>query len=128
MNRNKGRKGLIFFAIILVVLLFSSCMANSFTGKRTRNPDSYTLDFTRMSQRDTWTMKLESGDVLEVSYEIHKGHVDLFVDHGEEILLQGNNIENNGYFYCTLNIKEDGNYRVVVEAKNAAGSICVKKK
>ena len=44
-----------------------------FTGSRIANPDAYSLDIERMNGTDRHTLKLTTGDTLQIPYETQKG-------------------------------------------------------
>lgn len=119
-------RGVLLGCLVAVIVLMILCLLNRrsvFSGNRVKNPDCYTMEFTKMNQSDSHSFSLKEGDSISVDYEIDKGHVDLRVgESGEDALFIGNNI-GEGHF--TLPIPKDGNYTVEVKANHAAGEIFI---
>jgi len=96
----------------------------AFRGSRVRNPDSYTLDFTVMNGSDEHILELKEGDMLNVSYGIAKGHVNLLIGmDGKEPVYRGNDLDEASF---QLMISEEGSYRITVQARHASGSLMIK--
>ena len=122
-----------FFLIVLLLLflagaavfLFCSNQEN-FTGSRIKNPDAYLLDIDRMNGTDLHTLELHEGDSLQVRLKTEKGalYMEIKAPDGTAIY-QGNGKETTDF---TVNIPESGVYTVVVEARQAKGTIHICKK
>lgn len=121
------RKIIIALAVLLMAALavgitaFVYSTQEIFNGERIKNPDSYILVFDRMNQSDSHTLSLKEGEGLCVEFAIEKGRVDLVVEnsHGS-VIYRGNKID-SGIF--DLIIPADGDYTILVNAKNAKGFI-----
>ena len=118
---------LIIFAVILGGIAAGLLLYNQpgFTGSRTANPDSYTLEIQRMQGTDRHTMELNAGDVLQIHVETEKGslHLEITAPDGT-VLYTGNGKEVPDF---TVNIPQDGTYSVTVEAKHAKGVLRIQK-
>ena len=122
-----------FFLIVLLLLflagaavfLFCSNQEN-FTGSRIKNPDAYLLDIDRMNGTDLHTLELHEGDSLQIRLKTEKGalYMEIKAPDGTAIY-QGNGKETTDF---TVNIPESGVYTVVVEARQAKGTIHIFKK
>ena len=117
-------------AVLLVLpLLFLSGVASflflynqeGFTGNRIKNPDAYLLDIERMNGTDLHTLELHEGDVLQIQFETVKGslYMEIKAPDGTTIY-RGNGKETTEF---TVNIRESGIYKIVVEARHAKGTI-----
>ena len=117
-------------AVLLVLpLLFLSGVASflffynqeGFTGNRIKNPDAYLLDIERMNGTDLHTLELHEGDVLQIQFETVKGslYMEIKAPDGTTIY-RGNGKETTDF---TVNIRESGIYKIVVEARHAKGTI-----
>lgn len=97
-----------------------------FTGSRTANPDSYTLEIQRMHRTDRHTMKLNAGDVLQIHFETEKGSLHLKITAPDgTVLYTGNGGETRDF---TVNIPQDGTYSIYVEARHAKGTVYIQQK
>lgn len=118
--------------IVIVVLLINVAMffwvANKkeMVGERINNPDLYSVTFERMNMDESNMMDLKAGDVLEVEYDIEKGHVAMSIGiDKEEPIYTGKGLDKGSF---TLNINKDGEYRVYVSVLQAQnGRIVIKK-
>lgn len=131
-HRNKKTRlsGAVIIAVVFLLALtavaFSSCGNSEFYGSRTKNPDSYTLDISKMNGTDSHKLALSAGDVLQIDFAAEKGSIKLDI-----LAPDGNSVySGNGKDLITfeLNISEDGVYTISVEAKNAKGKVNVVKK
>ena len=123
-----------FVFLIVLLLLFLAGAAvflfcsnqESFTGSRIKNPDAYLLDIDRMNGTDLHTLELHEGDSLQIRLKTEKGalYMELKAPDGTAIY-QGNGKETTDF---TVNIPESGVYTVVVEARQAKGTIHICKK
>ena len=115
---------LLFLAVVAVFLFCSN--QESFTGSRIKNPDAYLLDIDRMNGTDLHTLELHEGDSLQIRLKTEKGalYMEIKAPDGTAIY-QGNGKETTDF---TVNIPESGVYTVVVEARQAKGTIHIFKK
>lgn len=123
-----------FVFLIVLLLLFLAGAAvflfcsnqESFTGSRIKNPDAYLLDIDRMNGTDLHTLELHEGDSLQIRLKTEKGalYMEIKAPDGTAIY-QGNGKETTDF---TVNIPESGVYTVVVEARQAKGTIHIFKK
>ena len=115
---------LLFLAGAAVFLFCSN--QEGFTGSRIKNPDAYLLDIDRMNGTDLHTLELHEGDSLQIRFETEKGslYMEIIAPDGTAIY-QGNGKETTDF---TVNIPESGVYTVVVEARQAKGTIHIFKK
>ena len=116
---------LLLFLAGAAVFLFCSNQEN-FTGSRIKNPDAYLLDIDRMNGTDLHTLELHEGDSLQIRLKTEKGalYMEIKAPDGTAIY-QGNGKETTDF---TVNIPESGVYTVVVEARQAKGTIHIFKK
>lgn len=116
---------LLLFLAGAAVFLFCSNQEN-FTGSRIKNPDAYLLDIDRMNGTDLHTLELHEGDSLQIRLKTEKGalYMEIKAPDGTAIY-QGNGKETTDF---TVNIPESGVYTVVVEARQAKGTIHICKK
>ena len=116
---------LLLFLAGAAVFLFWSNQEN-FTGSRIKNPDAYLLDIDRMNGTDLHTLELHEGDSLQIRLKTEKGalYMEIKAPDGTAIY-QGNGKETTDF---TVNIPESGVYTVVVEARQAKGTIHIFKK
>lgn len=115
---------LLFLAGAAVFLFCSN--QEGFTGSRIKNPDAYLLDIDRMNGTDLHTLELHEGDSLQIRLKTEKGalYMEIKAPDGTAIY-QGNGKETTDF---TVNIPESGVYTVVVEARQAKGTIHICKK
>ena len=102
------------------VLLFCSNQ-EGFTGSRVKHPDAYLLDIERMNGTDLHTLELQEGDALQIQFETEKGDLYMEIKAPDGTVVYGGNGKETTDF--TVNIREDGVYTVVVEARRAKGTI-----
>ena len=97
-----------------------------FTGSRVKNPDAYLLDIEKMNGTDLHTLELQEGDVLQIRFETAKGelYMEIKAPDGTTIY-RGNGKETTDF---AVNIRQDGVYAVVVEARHAKGTIHIQLK
>ena len=126
-KRNKAL--LILLPLLLLggiaALLFHSNQ-EGFTGSRVKNPDAYLLDIEKMNGTDLHTLELHAGDVLQVRFETVKGslYMEIKAPDGTTVY-RGNGKETTDF---AVNIRQDGVYAVVVEARHAKGTIHIQAK
>lgn len=126
MNR---RTVLILFLLLLAAgaaafLLF--CSQKGFAGSRFADPDFYRLDIARMTGTDLHTMKLDTGDVLQIQFNVQKGRLYMEIIAPDGTVLYAGNGKEAGEF--TVNISESGMYSIHVEANHAKGTILVQRR
>ena len=104
-----------------IAVLLSCSNQEGFTGSRVKNPDSYLLDIEKMNGTDLHTLELHEGDVLQIQFETEKGslYMEIKAPDGTTIYC-GNGKETTDF---TVNIRENGVYTIVVEARHAKGTI-----
>ncbi|MDD6967545.1 MAG: PPC domain-containing protein [Firmicutes bacterium] len=97
-----------------------------FTGSRVKNPDAYLLDIEKMNGTDLHTLELQEGDVLQIQFETAKGelYMEIKAPDGTSIY-RGNGKETTDF---AVNIRQDGVYTVVVEARHGKGTIHIQTK
>ena len=97
-----------------------------FTGSRVKNPDAYLLDIEKMNGTDLHTLELQEGDVLQIRFETAKGelYMEIKAPDGTSIY-RGNGKETTDF---AVNIRQDGVYTVVVEARHGKGTIHIQTK
>lgn len=125
------RNKVVFIALLLLLLAgiaaFLFCYnQEGFTGSRVKNPDAYLLDIEKMNGTDLHTLELQEGDVLQIQFETAKGelYMEIKAPDGTSIY-RGNGKETTDF---AVNIRQDGVYAVVVEARHAKGTIHIQAK
>ena len=97
-----------------------------FDGSRVGNPDGYWLEFSYMDQSDSQTVYLESGDTLEVTYEVRGGRVDVAIGiSGQDPIYRGNDVQTGAF---ELPIQDSGEYVISVSAAKASGRLAFERK
>lgn len=127
---SKSKKRLLIVAAVLalaaaVLLIVRACVDNQsgFMGSRTKNPDAYLLDITRMNGEDEHTLTLHAGDALRVHIEATTGALQLTVTAPDgSVLYTGNGTQARDF---TLNASADGDYTLSVTARQAKGVLRV---
>ena len=121
----------VFIALPLLILagvaVFLLCTnQEGFIGSRVKNPDEYLLDIEKMNGTDLHTLELQEGDVLQIRFETAKGelYMEIKAPDGTTIY-RGNGKETTDF---AVNIRQDGVYAVVVEARHAKGTIHIQTK
>ena len=113
--------GVALFCMVMVIVGFTSVQAlNSFDGVKIKNPDAYTIDFTKMNGVDGHTMHMMPGDELAVDFDIRQGIVDVTIGLDDNILYRGNRIDTASF---KLPIDTEGDYRIEMKAQRARGSM-----
>ena len=119
----------VFIALPLLILagvaIFLFCYnQEGFTGSRVKNPDEYLLDIEKMNGTDLHTLELRQGDVLHIQFETEKGalYMEIKAPDGSAVY-RGNGKEATDF---TVNIRENGVYTIVVEARRAKGTIHIR--
>lgn len=121
----------VFIALTLLIFagvaefLFCSNQ-EGFTGSRVKNPDAYLLDIEKMNGTDLHTMELQTGDVLQIHIETAKGELYMQINAPDgTTIYRGNGKETTDF---AVNIRQDGVYTVVVEARHGKGTIHIQTK
>ena len=112
-------------AIAGLFVLLTACGQNKFDGIRVAEQDSYRLDAEQMDGTDTHTLALDAGDVLEIHFQTDRGKLYMEIKAPDGTLFYAGNGENVTDF--TLRIAKNGTYSVFVKAKNAKGSIRIRR-
>ena len=126
-KRNKAVLIVLSLLLLAGIAVFLFCYnLEGFTGSRVKNPDAYLLDIDRMNGTDLHTLELHEGDSLQIRLKTEKGalYMEIKAPDGTAIY-QGNGKETTDF---TVNIPESGVYTVVVEARQAKGTIHIFKK
>ena len=121
----KKPKARILFSVgVCVFLTGLLCAAGAFPtfrGNRVINSDSYSLEITRMNGSDSHSLELRQGDVLEIRFETERGTLRMEIQGPDGVpIYSGNGTEAASF---TLNIRQTGSYTILVEAKQAQGTI-----
>ena len=107
----------------VAVFLFC-CNQENFTGSHVKNQDAYLLDIDKMNGTDLHTLELQEGDVLDIQFETVKGslYMEIKAPDGTAVY-RGNGKETTEF---AVNIRESGVYTIVVEARQAKGTIHIR--
>lgn len=121
------RRKLLLPLLIISVLsvLLTACDQKNFTGTRVANPDSYRLDIEQMNGTDTHALELNAGDTLNIHFETEHGELHMEIKAPDGTLIYTGNGEEATDF--TVNISENGEHSVFVEAKGARGKISIQR-
>lgn len=122
----------VFLTAFLVLLLLGTGVylfcshQEGFNGSCVKNADAYLLDIQRMTGTDLHTLELQAGDTLRIHFETEKGqlYMELKAPDGTT-LYSGNGKQITEYM---VNIPQSGVYPVIVEARQAKGSIHIQLK
>ena len=121
------RRKLLFSLLIISVLsvLLISCNRTEFDGTRVANPDSYRLDIEQMNGTDTHALELNAEDTLTIPFDTEHGKLHMEIKAPDGTLIYTGNGEKATDF--TVNISENGEHSVFVEAKGARGKISIRR-
>ena len=123
------QKTLITRLLLLFVLgaavFLTACNQNNFNGTRVANPDSYRLDIEQMTGTDAHTLELEACDTLEIHFETERGKLHMEIKAPDGTLIYTGNGEETTDF--TVNISENGEYSIHVEAYKARGTVSIQR-
>lgn len=127
MKRNKAVLIVLPLLVLAGIAVFlSGCYQEGFTGSRVKNPDAYLLDIEKMNGTDLHTLELREGDVLQIQFETEKGDLYMEIKAPDgTVIYCGNGKETTNF---TVNIRENGVYTIVVEARHAKGTIHIQLK
>ena len=106
-----------------IAVLLCGSNGEGFTGSRVKNPDAYLLDIEKMNGTGLHTLELHEGDVLQIQFETEKGSLYMEIKAPDGTSLYRGNGKETTFF--TVNIRENGVYTIVVEARRAKGTIHV---
>ena len=124
------RKRIILTGTLLLLLagmavFLLSCKQEGFNGSRIKNPDAYLLDIERMNGTDLHTLELQEGDSLQIRFETVQGSLHLEIQAPDATALyRGNGKETTDF---TVNVPVSGVYTVVVEARQAKGTVHIQR-
>jgi hypothetical protein len=94
---------------------------NYFTGSRVRNPDCYLLDSEKMNGKESHTIHMEEGTVMNVDALVSKGSIGVTIGiENENPIYISDSIE-TGDFQITA--ETAGDYIISVDAKHFAGEL-----
>ena len=112
----------IFLVLILICFsFFIACNKTDFKGTRIAESYIYQLDIEKMNGTDTHKMNLDANDILNIHFKTTLGKINLSIIAPDGSTFYSGNGLNLTLF--KLNIKEKGEYTIVVKAKNAKGNI-----
>ena len=127
MKRNKAVLIVLPLLVLAGIAVFlSGCNQEGFTGSRVKNPDAYLLDIEKMNGTDLHTLELREGDVLQIQFETEKGDLYMEIKAPDGTVIYCRNGKETTNF--TVNIRENGVYTIVVEARHAKGTIHIQLK
>lgn len=93
----------------------------TFQGSRVKNPDAYLLDIQRMNGTDSHILELKKDATLQIQFETLKGSLRMEIKgENENLIYSGNGKETTDF---QLKIPEDGCYTILIEAKQAKGTV-----
>lgn len=121
--RRKLLLPLLIISVLSVLLI--SCNRTEFDGTRVANPDSYRLDIEQMNGTDTHALELNAEDALTIHFETEHGELHMEIKAPDGTLIYTGNGEEATDF--TVNISENGEHSVFVEAKGARGKISIQR-
>lgn len=121
--RRKLLLPLLIISVLSVLLI--SCNRTEFDGTRVANPDSYRLDIEQMNGTDTHALELNAEDTLTIHFETEHGELHMEIKAPDGTLIYTGNGEEATDF--TVNISENGEHSVFVEAKGARGKISIQR-
>lgn len=126
----KNKKGILLLGLCCLLCVaaavFVFCREPSgFTGSRIKNPDAYLLDIEAMNGSDQHTLRLQSGDTLQIRFETGKGSLKLRIQTpGGETLYEGDGKEVRDF---SLAITETGEYTILVEGRRGKGTVRIQR-
>ena len=116
-----------FFILTLTLLTAAAalcgCAQESFVGSCEKTSDSYVAEFEQMNGSDSHTLTLKRGDLLKIHINVDSGSVRLTIACGNSVLYAGNGTAASDF---TLNVPNDGNYTVTLDAHHAAGKVSIR--
>lgn len=95
-----------------------------FNGSSLLNPDEIALDYSILNGGFTHTMRLQSGDVLDVALQVDEGILGIAIEGGNGTPLYQNDNLDTSQFH--LEISQTDSYQVTITGSNTKGSIHLK--
>lgn len=95
-----------------------------FNGNSLLNPDEMALDYTILNGSFTHTMRLQSGDVLDVALQVDEGTLGIAIEGSDGTPLYQNDNLDTSQFH--LEISQTDSYHVTITGSNTKGSIHLK--
>lgn len=95
-----------------------------FNGNSLLNPDEMALDYTILNGSFTHTMRLQSGDVLDVALQVDEGTLGIAIEGSDGTPLYQNDDLDTAQFH--LEISQTDSYHVTITGSNTKGSIHLK--
>lgn len=95
-----------------------------FNGSSLLNPDEIALDYSILNGSFTHTMRLQSGDVLDVALQVDEGTLGIAIEGGDGTPLYQNDDLDASQFH--LEISQTDSYQVTITGSNTKGSIHLK--
>lgn len=95
-----------------------------FNGNSLLNPDEIAMDYTILNGSFTHTMRLQSGDVLDVALQVDEGTLGIAIEGSDGTPLYQNNNLDTSQFH--LEISQTDSYHVTITGSNTKGSIHLK--
>lgn len=129
-GRTRARQTIRRFAVC-VALIFGLVSAgcgtgNVFSGHRVCDEDGFSMDYSAFNRQECAELSCVAGDALRVSIAQTSGTVDLTIGvDGKEPVYEGNGLTAADF---TVNLSEDGIYRITVTGHHAEGSVSFQKK
>lgn len=119
------------FIVILLMFLFSACSitkfnSTKFNGNRTGNDSQLIMDYRVLNVEDSQILDLKKGDIVDFKIISESGRVDIILQkEGEAHIYKGVDIPTSSF---SVDIPEDGKYKVSVTGKNAKGNVSIIKR
>ena len=95
-----------------------------FNGNSLLNPDEMALDYTILNGSFTHTMRLQSGDVLDVALQVDEGTLGIAIEGSDGTPLYQNDNLDTSQFH--LEISQTDSYQVTITGSHTKGSIHLK--
>ncbi len=95
-----------------------------FNGSSLLNPDEIAMDYTILNGSFTHTMRLQSGDVLDVALQVDEGTLGITIEGSDGTPLYQNGDLDTSQFH--LEISQTDSYHVTITGSNTKGSIHLK--
>lgn len=95
-----------------------------FNGSSLLNPDEIALDYSILNGSFTHTMRLQSGDVLDVALQVDEGTLGIAIEGSDGTPLYQNDDLDTSQFH--LEISQTDSYQVTITGSNTKGSIHLK--
>lgn len=112
---------IIFIYALLTIGVLLTYNKQSFKGTLNKNDSTYILDATYINGKNTHTLKLTEDSHIKVEFKTTKGTMKLtIIDPNKNVIFEGNGIDVNTF---TIQIKESGNYDIIIKASHASGKI-----